>query len=934
MNAWDTPTVEEGSEGDADGATSVVPTKLGHFEIVGRLGAGGMGLVFEGRDALLDRRVALKLIHPSVSGHIAPARLLREAQALARLSHPNVVTVFEVGMVGDNPFIAMELVEGTTLEQWMREKRDWRDVLDMFIAIGRGLAAVHALGLVHRDFKPSNVLVDMAGVPKLGDFGLVGATDDNARRAITDRGEDDPSTDATDRTNKATPSSLTKTGSVMGTPAYMAPEQKVGAPVDARADQFAYGKSLAEALHEPMPAALAPVLARAQQIVPTDRFPSVDALIDELVRIRRGNRNKWIAAGASTAVVAVVLGAWSFGRAQSSDDACQRPTDRLADVWNARRSSALATHLVAIDPAFGAQRFASARAVFDRGADRWLDQNVEACQLTRAGRQSDALLDRRMTCLDRALFEMNQTVGLVEKATNAIQLDEAMRAAVSLPMLDECADVEALTERLPQPANPAQRATAEELARETVEIDVMLRTGGTRTGVASRATAAVARARSLEHPGTLARTLRSLAHVQIEDELGPPAIETLREAIRAASAAHDDRVVVDLWSRLLQQFINLKQHENAMLLLPAAEAAVARTTPTLQLSSMFAEAKAQVLAANGDVTTAHAILAESIAALEAAGARDPGSPLAQRYVAVKNRDVLVYALSKDWGEMATRLRALVELTEKVYGTDHPQTQRLHFNLGVAYRMLRDNDAALVAMKAAARIGEARAAPSPNLVSTIQAVGSTLYQQGKYEEAAQYLRRALEMARAVLPAGDRRLAGPVGDMGATMLELNRPDEARALMQEQLALFEKTPVKGDINWAHSVFNLGDIEFRTGNCAAAIPYLERAHTMYLDAGEKDHYDADSTLVLIAVCQINLKEYAAAQKTAERVLAQKDSSPEMLAAARFARGRALHSQGNPQGKAEVLAARAEMLKHELAAKAAEVDAWLGGQRATGERP
>jgi serine/threonine protein kinase len=167
MNAWDTPTVEEGSEGDADGAASVVPTKLGHFEIVGRLGAGGMGLVFEGRDALLDRRVALKLIHPSVSGHIAPARLLREAQALARLSHPNVVTVFEVGMVGDNPFIAMELVEGTTLEQWMREKRDWRDVLDMFIAIGRGLAAVHALGLVHRDFKPSNVLVDKAGVPKL-----------------------------------------------------------------------------------------------------------------------------------------------------------------------------------------------------------------------------------------------------------------------------------------------------------------------------------------------------------------------------------------------------------------------------------------------------------------------------------------------------------------------------------------------------------------------------------------------------------------------------------------------------------------------------------------------------------------------------------------------------------------------------------------------
>ena len=136
-------TVREEAE---DEGTAALPTKLGHFEIVGRLGAGGMGLVFEGRDTVLDRRVALKLLHPAAAnGLVAPARLLREAQALAKLQHPNVVTVFEVGMVGTDQFIAMELVEGVTLLEWMAEPREWREVLDIFIAAGNGLAAVHAL---------------------------------------------------------------------------------------------------------------------------------------------------------------------------------------------------------------------------------------------------------------------------------------------------------------------------------------------------------------------------------------------------------------------------------------------------------------------------------------------------------------------------------------------------------------------------------------------------------------------------------------------------------------------------------------------------------------------------------------------------------------------------------------------------------------------
>ncbi|HEY0253590.1 MAG TPA: serine/threonine-protein kinase, partial [Kofleriaceae bacterium] len=274
MDQRDVATLPDaGEEGDQ-------PPRLGHFEIVGRLGAGGMGMVFEGRDTVLHRRVALKILHPSrVGGAIAPARLLREAQALAKLSHANVVTVFEVGMAGDDPFVAMELVEGETLLAWMDHPHTWRDVLDVFLAVGRGLAAVHALGLVHRDFKPSNVLIDGRGVPKLGDFGLVATVDEPATAIL---GGD-----------TASSQTLTLSGSVLGTPAYMAPEQALGHAVDARADQFSFAKSLIEVLPDGAPAALQPILARALAEDPADRYPEMAPLLDALARVRRGNRARW-----------------------------------------------------------------------------------------------------------------------------------------------------------------------------------------------------------------------------------------------------------------------------------------------------------------------------------------------------------------------------------------------------------------------------------------------------------------------------------------------------------------------------------------------------------------------------------------------------------------------------------------------------------------
>src|SRR5688572_17624545 len=194
---------------------------VGRYLVVERLGAGAMGVVYAAYDPRLDRKVALKLLRPRPGdGDMAlrQERLVREAKAIAKLSHPNIVGIFDVGVHEGNVFLAMEYLAGGTLKRWASaEKRPWREVIKIFIDVGRGLAAAHAEGLIHRDFKPENVLVDKNGVAKVADFGLVRLAADAF---------DAPTGETSDFSSREIePADLTRTGALLGTPAYMAPEQ-------------------------------------------------------------------------------------------------------------------------------------------------------------------------------------------------------------------------------------------------------------------------------------------------------------------------------------------------------------------------------------------------------------------------------------------------------------------------------------------------------------------------------------------------------------------------------------------------------------------------------------------------------------------------------------------------------------------------------------
>jgi TolB-like protein len=308
----------------------VIGTKVGRFVVEGQLGAGGMGVVYAAHDRELDRRIALKVLKGAVDEE-QRLRLMREGQAMARVTHENVITVHEVGIEGSLVFLAQELLDGGTLREWLEGKHTQAEILAKFVAAGRGLAAAHRAGLVHRDFKPDNVLLGKDGRVRVSDFGL-------ARSLVSvDMTETVPGGSPIDplgQTSKtevdlANPMmTMTRTGAVMGTPLYMSPEQHLGKNADARSDQFSFCVALYQALYGEVPFAgkSAPALAdaviagrmqpppksasvpsRIRKILlrglatnPADRYPTMDALITDLT-FEPGKRRRRVA------IIATVL---------------------------------------------------------------------------------------------------------------------------------------------------------------------------------------------------------------------------------------------------------------------------------------------------------------------------------------------------------------------------------------------------------------------------------------------------------------------------------------------------------------------------------------------------------------------------------------------------------------------------------------------------
>ena len=479
---------------------------VGRYVLQTRLGEGGMGVVWTAHDPELDRPVAIKLLTSSRSD--SQARLLREAQAMAKLAHPNVVAVFDVGLHAGQVYVAMELVAGVTLRAWLDAdpRRPWRSILDMFLQAGRGLAAAHAVGLVHRDFKPENALVGEDGRLRVLDFGLAalrdapGLTAPHATLRPHEPGNLHTSSVSAALGVSMLASQLTQVGAVMGTLAYMSPEQHLGAPVDPRSDQFSFCVALYAALYgqrpfvgntaaelalrvvegdlRPPPRAarvprrIARALTRGLQAEPARRHPSMPALLADLSREPWPRRHRWLLGG----VAAALLGAGATALLQPAPARCEDPAAAWAPFWNDDARAGLRARHVASGQPFAAAAADGFIARVDAYLDEWSALRARACDEHHRGALADVHHARQRACLDRLLHRVGATIA-VQRSADATAVTHAIAAAEALPPVSRCADAEALLAEVAPPDDPALAETIDRLAAAVVRADAESESG-------------------------------------------------------------------------------------------------------------------------------------------------------------------------------------------------------------------------------------------------------------------------------------------------------------------------------------------------------------------------------------------------------------------------------------------------------------------------
>lgn len=473
--------------------------RLGRYVVLEPIGRGGMGVVYAAYDEQLDRKVAIKvLLNDELAEDEERLRLMREAQALARLSHPNVVTVHEVGESGERIYLAMEHITGENLSEWLRTKPTWQEVLQAFIQAGQGLVAAHAEGLVHRDFKPHNVMRTEEGRVKVLDFGLARAANAVIETSQADR-EDDSSP-------SVLTSELTVTGTILGTPAYMAPEQFDGEMIDARSDQYSFCSALWEGLtgarpfsgntidellackrgNTPSwptgaasrpgslegkgtkaPAALGHVLLRGLAPDPIDRWPSMELLLSQL-RAQIGPRSqRWLIAGVG-AVVGLGLAGVGFGLAYEAEvgQRCTGARAELVGAWDEPRRAQARDALVQIPVPYAATMWERVESRLDTYADEWVAGYTEACEASRVREeQTSQEMSLRMGCLRQRRTSLRSTVDVLTRA-DADVLKNAAAMVAALPPLYHCERIEDLSQRdrrVPRPEDPKVAEEVEEL---------------------------------------------------------------------------------------------------------------------------------------------------------------------------------------------------------------------------------------------------------------------------------------------------------------------------------------------------------------------------------------------------------------------------------------------------------------------------------------
>ena len=742
---------------------------LGRYIVLGLVGKGAMGEVYAAYDPELDRKVAIKLlrVRGDAQGRV---RLMREAQAIAKLSHHNVVTIYDVGTFKDDVFIAMQFVDGSTLGYWMHaERRSWSDVLRVFADAGRGLAAAHEKNLVHRDFKPENVMVSPDGHVRVMDFGLARIVGDrSAPDEPPPSGPAPPVTqaaldldaldlDSTKMLSQAPAAvettvgpfriDLTQAGAILGTPAYMAPEQFRGLQADARTDQFSFCVTLYEALYGERPfagenilgltaavlsgtvrdaPAGASVPARVRKIVlrglkptPEARWPSMDALLAALEKGGTVTPRRRFAAGAA----AKLDGIW---------EAPVRGRGVETPVKAEIRQAFLAT-----GAGYAAETFAQVRAILDRYAASWTAMYTDACEATHVrGEQSAEVLDLRMSALQEALDGLRALSRMFRQANGDV-VENAISAASALAAIERCADVKLLRSVIRPPDDPATRAEVDRLHAWLADARVLCQVGRFTEGLEQLGQLE----REARHSGyapLLAETLYELGSLHAERRDAVPAVAALEEAVWTAELSRHDEVRAKAMVQLVYVLGDLQMRFDAG-----------------ELWARYAETLLRRIGGN---------------------------------------DYLWGWLYNNRGAMRVRQGRLVEsvedarraaaVKERLYGPDGADVGTSLGNVAMLLEQLDEVDAAVVEIE-----------------------------------------RGLSIVAAALGPEHPRTGVVLSNYGEILNRVARFADAREMAARALAIFERTSAPDGVILSYPLIALGIAHLGDGMAATALPILERA-------------------------------------------------------------------------------------------------------------
>ncbi len=919
---------------------------LGRYVVLGHVGSGGMGAVFAAYDPELDRKVALKLLHrEGDSGKAAQDRLVREAQAMARLRHPNVVVVHDVGVVDGRVFFAMEFVEGTTLTQWLLAcERSLQEILAVMRAAGAGLAAAHRAGLVHRDFKPDNVLVAVDGTVVVTDFGLARALD-----VVEPAPSATPSSSA-----NILASPLTVSGTLLGTPAYMAPEQFDGGDPGPASDQFSFCVALHQGVYgvrpyeaasiaelvaavtqghvvdappgKRVPAWLRRVILRGLAVDPADRWPSMDALLDRLARNPAGRRRQ-IAALVGAAALAGTVGvlAASVGEPPAPVEPCPPADDRLAGVWDDARRDEVRAAFIATGRPYAATTVETVIVAVDGYATAWIDGHEAACRATRVdGTQSESMLDLRMACLERRKQELAVRVDALAAVDDGLA-ERAVEYVGRLVPLDVCADQERLASTDLRPEDPATRAEVDAVMAELDRIDALDASGKTDGVLLERVEALVERADATGHDPTRAEARYRLARTY--QELGRP-IDARREherALAAAASGHHDRLAAGIWTDLVALVGNeLDKPAEAITLAHTAELAVVRDGDRPAQRATFATNLAIVKRRTGDFAGAidlHTRALELRRALYGDDGLDVASTL--------NNLANAHASNGDFDKSLELHEQALAIRRKAYGDTHPRVAESLNNIGAALNGMSRFDEARASFEQVIAIRTALwGADHPGVASALANLGSVLADLERYEEAEAAQRRALAVLEAAHGPDSPRLTLSLNNLANTLERRKQYDEALAMHERSLALRRKHDGGKSLSVALALTNIGVLLDNVERTDEARPRLVAALAIY-DEVAPEHPDAANVLLRLGEIALDdAKPIEAAQlgQRAHGILSATKSHPAHLAEVDWLLAQARWETGD-HGRAIGHAKAAQAYVHGAGLRstlATDVDAWL----------